>query len=93
MDEYLNEMFDALYGKIKDEDEELYSIGYKYECYNICNTLDDMIRDLMNYFSIDENDISKLIVLSEQRHIGNTLNIDYNKLEDLAKNILHDILC
>jgi hypothetical protein len=93
MNQYLDDIFDAIYDENKDEYGEMYSSVYKYECRNMCNTLDDMIRILMTYFTINESDVAKLIVLSEQRHIGNDLEIDYNKLEKVSENILLSILC
>lgn len=90
MEEYLDEIFKALYGNDRDVYGELYSRYYEDEGWNICETIKSNIKLLSSYFMLDSTDVSKIIVLAEQEHIGNDLYLDYSKLDQLAQKILEN---
>lgn len=90
MEEYIDEIFKALYGDDRDEYGELYSRYYEDEGWNMCETIKSNIELLLNYFTLDSTDVSKIIVLAEHDHIGNNLCLDYTKLDQLSQMILDD---
>ena len=90
---YLDDIFKALYGEIKDEEGVKYSSYYKGECANIISDFDDWLDIMMkNYMpAIDINNVMAMIIYFEQLNIGNDLKIDYKKLHKLSEYIIKEI--